>query len=148
MTAAAAAAALAVTIAWTGTAAAAPGHPAKAAHGRLAAAHRASPPPPLKFASQFGGGQYVTVVKCTGGSTPPPIRLGGSAQPLTVSGSGPSATALKSASVPGAFKPAYLCTILVEKRLPAPVRKVPKKVVIETGFGGKAGAVAHHHPRG
>jgi hypothetical protein len=36
----------------------------------------------------------------------------------------------------------------VEKRLPAPPRKVPKKVVIDTGFGGKAGAVAHHHPRG
>lgn len=143
-TAAASAAALAVTIAWTGTAAAAPGQPAKADHGRLAAAQQAAPPV-LKFATAFRG-QYVTLVKCSGGTTPPPVHLGSSAQPLTVTGSGSSATALKSLSAPGAFKPAYLCTILVEKRVPP--RKVPKKVVIETGFGGEAGAVAHHHPRG
>lgn len=91
----------------------------------------------------------MTVVTCTGKNAPPPIRLGGSAPPLTVTGSGPSATALKSASVPGAFKPAFLCTIVVEKRVPIKkVRKPLKKVVIGTGFGGKAGAVAHHHPRG
>lgn len=142
--AAAGAAALAVT-AWTGTAAAAPGQPAKAGQGRLTAAHQATTPT-RKFASVFAGGQYVTVVTCKGGSVPPPVHLGGSATPLTLAGSGPSATALKSASTPGAFKPAYLCTIFVEKRVPAP--KVPKKVVIETGFGGEAGAVAHHHPRG
>jgi hypothetical protein len=146
-TAAAGAAALAVTIGWTGIAAAAPGHPAKAESAKPAAA-RQDPPPPLTFASSYRGGQYVTVVKCSGGATPPPLHLGTAAAPLTLSGSGPSTSAMKSASVPTAFKPAYLCTILVEKRLPAPpARKVPKKAVIETGFGGMAGAVARHHPR-
>jgi hypothetical protein len=137
-----------------------------AAHGKVK--HHATPTLADVITSQLGdGGKYVTVVRCTGSvSTPPTIRLARLDDPLTVRGTRPTAAVIKQLAKPKTYKTVYSCTVTVKEKAPTP--KKPKKkhpvgcelgrggpwsggrschrVILNTGFGGEAGPVAHHHP--
>jgi hypothetical protein len=148
-------AALAVATVWGGLAAAAPrkpAHHAKPAATTIArqaakkAAKADAADPPIAFASEFRGGQFVTLVSCSSTVTPPPVRVGVPGAPLTLSGTGPSAGAATLLKKPGGYKTVYVCTIVVKKRVQKKVHL--RKVTISTGFGGEAGSVARHHPAG
>jgi hypothetical protein len=119
--------------------------------------------------SDFGGGTYVTQVRCTGAvAAPPPVRLARRDDPLTVRGARPTAGVVKLLAKPKAYKTVYRCTVIVKEKVP-PKQKTPptaKKscelgigvgvgwsrwgkchpVILNTGFGGEAGPVARHHP--
>jgi hypothetical protein len=164
--------AVAATLATATMAAAAAIVPAMAAPRPVAAhpaAQHAKLPafPPTVIASELDGGKYVTVVRCHGVDSPPPIHLARPATPLTVSGVGPSAAILKMLKHADPYKNIYTCTVLVEEKVPAtpkPVAKVKKahqagceimtggrngcakKVTLNTGFGGLAPQVTRHHP--
>jgi len=157
-------------------------------------------------ASRDATGAYVTVVTCSGTSTPPPVTVSGSA-PFTVKGIMDTVGVTKAlAKRPSGYVKVYTCTVTVLKKLPVcpagqsqvkgmtghatcmtPEEELawfvsmavsssgPKstacltakelagkgdhtahkaerfacavKVVLNTGFGGRAGAVSHHHPR-
>ena len=72
------------------------------------------------IASETSGGKYVTVVTCSGGATPPPIKLGAPGTPLTASGTGPSAGLSAMLSKPNPYKTVYTCSVTVEeKTIPA-----------------------------
>jgi hypothetical protein len=128
---------------------------------------------PDVIASQFGGGKYVTVVRCSGStSTPPPVRLARLDDPLTVRGAHPSAAVIKLLAKPKSYKTIYTCTVVVEVRVPAAKKKTTSKkscelgaaggggggtgrnhschhvIILDTGFGGEAGPVSGHHPAG
>jgi hypothetical protein len=139
-----------------------------AAHGKVK--HRATPTLADVITSQLGdGGKYVTVVRCTGSvPTPPTIRLARLDDPLTVRGTRPTAGVIRQLAKPKAYQTVYSCTVTVKEKAPTP--KKPKKthpvrcelgqggpwtggrschrVILNTGFGGEAGPVAHHHPAG
>jgi hypothetical protein len=128
---------------------------------------------PTQIASELDGGKYVTIVRCQGVDSPPPIHLAKSGTPLTVSGVGPSAAIFKMLKQADPYKNIYTCTVLVKEKVPAKpsaavtkkiaahkVRKsaceiatggstrCTKKVTLDTGFGGLARQVKHHRPAG
>ena len=158
------------------------GHPA--AHARSATAHARTAPAkataqqakpasslPTEIASELDGGKYVTVVRCQGVDSPPPVHLGKPGTPLIVSGGGPSAAISKMLKQADPYKDIYTCTVLVEEKVPAKPRaavtkkiaahkvrgceiatgggtRCTKKVTLNTGFGGLAPQVKQHHPAG
>ena len=180
------AAAATMAAATTGPALAAPrsvaGHPA--AHARSATAHARTAPEkataqqakpasslPTEIASELDGGKYVTVVRCQGVDSPPPVHLGKPGTPLIVSGGGPSSAISKMLKQADPYKDIYTCTVLVEEKVPAKPRaavtkkiaahkvrgceiatgggtRCTKKVTLNTGFGGLAPQVKQHHPAG
>ena len=142
--AAMAVAALAVATTWGGLAVAAPGKAGHQAKPTAKTAPKADPP--ITFDSEFGGGQFVTLVSCSSTVTPPPVSVGVPGAPLTLHGTGPSAGAATLLKKPGGYKTVYVCTIIVKKRVTKKFHL--RKVVISTGFGGEAGSVARHHPAG
>ena len=158
------------------------GHPA--AHARSATAHARTAPAkatakrakpassrPTEIASELDGGKYVTVVRCQGVDSPPPVHLGKPGTPLIVSGGGPSAAISKMLKQADPYKDIYTCTVLVEEKVPAKPRaavtkkiaahkvrgceiaagggtRCTKKVTLNTGFGGLAPQVKQHRPAG
>lgn len=158
------------------------GHPA--AHVRSATAHARTAPAkatakqakpasslPTEIASELDGGKYVTVVRCQGVDSPPPVHLGKPGTPLIVSGGGPSSAISKMLKQADPYKDVYTCTVLVEEKVPAKPRaavtkkiaahkvrgceiaagggtRCTKKVTLNTGFGGLAPQVKQHHPAG
>lgn len=149
----------------------APGHatpPRAVAHAK--AAHHAKRTLADVITSEFGdGGKYVTIVSCSGKvATPPPVLLNRLNDPLTIHGGIPTAATEKLLSQPKTYRTVYTCTVTVKVKTPKPKKKtVVKKcelgpgggkggpagsschrVVLNTGFGGDAGKVAHHHPAG
>ena len=158
------------------------GHPA--AHARSATAHARTAPAkatalqakpasslPTEIASELDGGKYVTVVRCQGVDSPPPVHLGKPGTPLIVSGGGPSSAISKMLKHADPYKDIYTCTVLVEEKVPAKPRaavtkkiaahkvrgceiatgggtRCTKKVTLNTGFGGLAPQVKQHHPAG
>ncbi|HEY1670625.1 MAG TPA: hypothetical protein VGG54_33420 [Trebonia sp.] len=158
------------------------GHPA--AHARSATAHARTAPAkatgkqakpasslPTEIASEIDGGKYVTVVRCQGVDSPPPVHLGKPGTPLIVSGGGPSSAISKMLKQADPYKDIYTCTVLVEEKVPAKPRaavtkkiaahkvrgceiatgggtRCTKKVTLNTGFGGLAPQVKQHHPAG
>ena len=125
---------------------------------------------PLKIVSLYGGGKYMSVVTCKGTKVPPPLHLKASGSPLTLRGLVPSAAQLESVTKNRTYTTVYTCTVVVEEDSPAPAKATPKpkpkptcelpvsgsspanachrKVALNTGFGGEAASVAHHHPHG
>lgn len=118
--------------------------------------------------SQFGSGQYVSVVSCSGQAAPPPVHLNGVSTPLQVTGTTPSYSVTKAMATPGRYKPVYTCAVVVEKQIPVAgkggglkrcelatgsgagkggMSGCHKPVTLNTGFGGRSGAVSGHHPR-
>jgi hypothetical protein len=112
--------------------------------------------------SDFGGGKYVTVVRCTGtASIPPAVRLARRDDPLTVRGARPAAAVVKLLGQPKTYKTVYTCTVIVKEKVP-PAKKgcelgpgrnwvsrwlsCDHKVILNTGFGGEAAPVGSHHP--
>jgi hypothetical protein len=182
------AAAATMAAATTGPAMAAPrsvtAHPA--AHAKTATAHASTTQAkttaqqakltsflPTETASELDGGKYVTIVRCQGVDSPPPIHLAKPGTPLTVSGVGPSAAIFKMLKQADPYKDIYTCTVLVEEKVPAKPRaavtkkiaahkvhgsgceiapgggtRCTKKVTLNTGFGGLARQVKHHRPAG
>jgi hypothetical protein len=119
---------------------------------------KSAPAAPTEIASEVEGGKYVTVVKCSGGMPPKPIRLAARDIPLTVHGTGSSPAIAAKLAKPNRYKTLYTCTVTV--RLQAPLTKIAVKkpsisvnckvctkiVTLNTGFGGLAGQVSKHHP--
>jgi hypothetical protein len=128
---------------------------------------------PTEIASEMDGGKYVTIVRCQGVDSPPPVHLAKPGTPLTVSGVGPSAAIFKMLKQADPYKNVYTCTVLVKEKVPGkPRAAVPKKiaahkarrsgceiatgggnrctkkVTLSTGFGGLAPQVRNHHPAG
>lgn len=128
---------------------------------------------PTEIASELDGGKYVTIVSCHGVDSPPPVHLARPGTPLTVSGVGPSAAIFKMLKQADPYKNIYTCTVVVKEKVPAkPSAAVTKKiaahkarrsaceiatgggtrctrkVTLDTGFGGLARQVKHHHPAG
>jgi hypothetical protein len=128
---------------------------------------------PTETASELDGGKYVTIVSCHGVDSPPPVHLAKPGTPLTVSGVGPSAAIFKMLKQADPYKNIYTCTVLVKEKVPAKpsaavMKKIAahkvrgpaceiatgggtrctKKVTLNTGFGGLARQVKHHHPAG
>jgi hypothetical protein len=129
--------------------------------------------PPTEIASELDGGKYVTIVSCHGVDSPPPVHLAKPGTPLTVSGAGPSAAIFKMLKQADPYKNIYTCTVLVKEKVPAKPRaavtkkiaahkvrrpaceiatgggtRCTRKVTLNTGFGGLARQVKHHHPAG
>jgi hypothetical protein len=128
-----------------------------------ATAQRAKLPvsPPTEIGSELDGRKYVTVVRCQGVDSPPPINLAKPGTPLIVSGVGPSAAILKMLQKPNPYKTIYTCTLVVRMKVAKPKkahktgceimtggRKGCKTVTLNTGFGGLAHQVTGHHPAG
>jgi hypothetical protein len=128
---------------------------------------------PTEIASELDGGKYVTIVSCHGVDSPPPVHLAKPGTPLTVSGVGPSAAIFKMLKQADPYKNIYTCTVVVKEKVPAKpsaavTKKIAahkvrgsaceiatgggtrctKKVTLNTGFGGLARQVKHHHPAG
>jgi hypothetical protein len=138
---------------------------------------------PTQIASEFDHDKYVTVVRCVGVDSPPPVHFGTGGVPLTVSGEGPSSAVFKMLKQADPYKTVYTCTVNVEEKTPAKPalagskkvaehwggcelpaggrtggkgwmrgargksgKRCTKKVTLNTGFGGLARQVAHHHP--
>jgi hypothetical protein len=89
-------------------------------------AEQAASDPSTAIAAESGDGKYVTVVRCSGESTPPPIKLGQPGTPLTASGSGPSAGLLALLSKPNPYKTVYTCTVAVEMKSTASSTATPE----------------------
>jgi hypothetical protein len=141
-----------------------------AAHGKTG--HPARPTLANVITSDFGGGKYVTVVRCTGtASTPPTVRLARSGDPLTVRGARPAAAVVKLLGQRRTYKTVYTCTVIVKEAVPPANKRAhlaarkscelgPGRtwvgrwlrcvhgVILNTGFGGEAGPVGGHHPVG
>ena len=158
----------------------------RAAHAKTTTAHARNTPAktsakqakptsslPTEIASELDGGKYVTVVRCQGVDSPPPVHLGKPGTPLIVSGGGPSTAIAKMLKQADPYKDIYTCTVLVEEKVPAKPRtavtkkiaahkvrgsrceiaaggrtRCTKKVTLDTGFGGLAPQVKDHHPAG
>jgi hypothetical protein len=128
---------------------------------------------PTEIGSNLDGGKYVTVVRCQGVDSPPPVRIARPGSPLMVSGAGHSAAILAMLKKPNPYKTIYTCTVVVKEKVPAKVKKTTahktgceiaagghtgsgstgkkgctKTVTLNTGFGGLAPRVAGHHPAG
>lgn len=143
-------------------------HPAEPAQ-RAAPLRAAGTPgpgfPPTTIGSELGQGKYVTVVRCQGVDSPPPVTLARPGTPLTVNGAGPSAAILAELKKPNPYKAIYTCTVTVEEKVPPKPRpavkhkkgceikeggraRCTKPVTLNTGFGGEAQQVKDHHPAG
>ena len=92
--------------------------PAKATAKQVTQAKRANSLP-TEIASELDGGKYVTVVRCQGVDSPPPVHLGKPGTPLIVSGGGPSTAISKMLKQADPYKEIYTCTVLVEEKMPA-----------------------------
>jgi hypothetical protein len=132
---------------------------------------------PEEIASEFKGGKYVTIVRCSGTvTTPAPVRIARPDVPLLVHGGALEAKIVKLLAKPHTYKTIYKCTVVVKEKVPSVVKKVKKVkrathkksceigapgkrgggkgagcshiVTLNTGFGGAAGPVAGHHPAG
>jgi hypothetical protein len=132
---------------------------------------------PEEIASEFKGGKYVTIVRCSGTvTTPAPVHIARPDVPLMVHGGALKAKIVKLLAKPHTYKTIYRCTVVVKVKVPAVVKKVKKVkktthkksceigtqgpgaggkgagcsriVTLNTGFGGAAGPVAGHHPAG
>lgn len=133
-------------------------HPVKRQIARKARAARAKAASPVRILSQYGNGQYVSVVHCQSGRVPPPLHLRKSGVPLHLAGQQPSATVTRSL---GQYKPVYRCTLVIKKKPVTPGKGGGIKpcehvrpgthgkchVTLNTGFGGAAGSVKGHRPR-
>ncbi|MDX6341906.1 MAG: hypothetical protein QOH87_2044 [Trebonia sp.] len=124
-------------------AAAAPAKPAKTTttttHAKLASSL------PTQVASELDGGKYVTIVRCQGVDSPPPVHLARPGAPLTVTGTGPSAAVFKMVNQADPYKDIYTCTVLVKEKVPAKPKPKPMakahKAGCEIGPGGLPGGV-------
>jgi hypothetical protein len=113
---------------------------------------------PTKIASELDHGKYVTLVECSGGAPPKPIRLAKRDIPLTVHGTGSSPAITAKLAQPNRYKTLYTCMVTVKLESPAVTAKkvsrsrrcvvCTKAVTLNTGFGGLAAQVAKHHPAG
>lgn len=119
---------------------------------------------PVKIISQYGSGQYVTVVTCNGATVPGPVQLNHPRTPLRVTGANATPATVSALAKPRAYKKIYSCTVIVEKKVPAGkssrcelpgVAVSPgkgagacgkRRVTLNTGFGGMSQPVARHHP--
>lgn len=134
-------------------------HPVKRQIARKAKAAKASKAAsPVQILSQYGNGQYVSVVHCQGGQVPPPLHVREPGVPLHLAGQKPSATVTRSL---GQYKPVYRCSLVIKKKPVMPGKGGGIKpcehvkpgmhgkcnVTLNTGFGGRAGAVKGHRPR-
>ena len=112
-------------------AAAAPAKPAKTttttAHAQLASSL------PTQVASELDGGKYVTIVRCQGVDSPPPVHLAAPGAPLTVTGAGPSAAVFKMLNQADPYKDVYTCTVLVKEKVPAKPKPAAHKTGCEIG---------------
>jgi hypothetical protein len=137
-----------------------------AAHAKLASSAA------TEIDSELQDGKYVTVVRCHGVDSPPPVQLAKPGTPLTVSGVGPSAAIAAMLHKPNPYKTVYTCTVIIEVKVPPKTVKVPPKathkrgceiatggagrtgvgctkaVTLNTGFGGMSSQVKDHHPAG
>ena len=117
-------------------AAAAPAKPAKttttAAHAQLANSL------PTQVASELDGGKYVTIVRCQGVDSPPPVHLAAPGKPLTVTGAGPSAAVFKMLNQADPYKDVYTCTVLVKEKVPAKPKPAARKAGCEIRPPGRA----------
>lgn len=121
-------------------------------------ARKAKAASPVRIVSQYGNGQYVSVVHCQSGRVPPPLRIRKPGVPLHLAGQRPAPAVVKSM---GQYKPVYRCTLVIEKKPFKPGKGGGIKpcehvrpsmhgrchVTLNTGFGGEAGKVAGHRPR-
>lgn len=128
---------------------------------RAAKDPRLAAPDPVQINSQYGSGQYVSVVDCQGKQTPPPVRIQAPQTPLRLTGTKPSFAVARAMATQGRYKTVYTCTLVVKKEIPrAPGKgggikscehprtaKGQCRVTLNTGFGGAAGAVTRHRPR-
>jgi hypothetical protein len=87
--------------------------------------------PSRVIAGESDGGKYVTVVTCSGGATPPPIRLAAPGTPLTTSGTGPPAGISAMLRKPNLYKTVYTCSVTVEEKT-VPVKPNAKGAVRKT----------------
>jgi hypothetical protein len=145
--------------------------PAKAAKAEKAAKARKTGKPagnadPVKIISQYDSGQYVTVVTCNGATVPGPVQLNHPRTPLRVTGANAAPATVRALAKPRVYKKVYSCTVIVEKKVPAPAGKGGRcelpgvavspgkgagacgehRVMLNTGFGGMSQPVARHHP--
>ncbi|MGH3247379.1 MAG: hypothetical protein ACRDOI_14400 [Trebonia sp.] len=140
------------------------------AQAKAAAARRArlANQLPTQIGSDLDRGKYVTVVRCQGVDSPPPVRLARPGSPLMVNGTGHSAAILAMLKKPNPYKTIYTCTVVVKEKVPAKAKKAKtgceittgghqgsgrtgkkgctKPVTLNTGFGGLAPRVSGHHP--
>ncbi|MCL2586124.1 MAG: hypothetical protein FWE35_27125 [Streptosporangiales bacterium] len=121
-------------------------------------ARQAKAASPIRILSQYGNGQYVSVVHCQSGHVPPPLHVSKPGTPLNLSGQHPSAAVTRSL---GRYKPVYRCSLVIKKKPAAPGKGGGIKpcehvrpgthgrcnVTLNTGFGGEAGPVSGHRPR-
>jgi hypothetical protein len=136
-----------------------------AAHAKLAASNAAT-----EIDSELQDGKYVTVVRCHGVDSPPPVQLAKPGTPLTVSGVGPSAAIAAMLHKPNPYKTVYTCTVIIEVKVPPKATRTKathkrgceiatggagrtgggctKAVTLNTGFGGMSSQVKNHHPAG
>ncbi|HEY1822601.1 MAG TPA: hypothetical protein VGG83_21970 [Trebonia sp.] len=133
-------------------------HTATAARPKAAAAQGVNPPTVIN--SQLDGGKYVTVVRCQGVDSPPPVTVGKPGTPLTVHGEDPSAAVVTKLKKVSPYKTIYTCTVVVQEKVPvkppkagceikaakAGTRPCSKPVTLNTGFGGLAPQVKDHRP--
>lgn len=116
---------------------------------------------PVQINSQYGSGQYVSVVDCQSRQAPPPVRLQAPQTPLRLTGTVPSLAVARAMATRGRYKTVYTCTLVVKKEIPrtpgkgggirpcehARTAKGKCRVTLNTGFGGAAGSVSGHRPR-
>lgn len=99
---------------------------------------------PVRIVSQYGRGQYVSVVRCHGEKVPPPVHLRQGRTPIRLTGGKPTSAVLKATAQRGRYSTVYTCTIVVKKKkLSSPVRRI---VTVNTGLGGAAHSVSRHRP--
>lgn len=109
---------------------------------------------PVQIVSQYGPGQYVSVVNCQGQQVPPPVHLQAPNTPLQLQGVKPSYAVALAMAMPGRYKTVYSCTLVVKRETQTPVARVAKvgkggglkHVTLNTGFGGESRSVFRHHP--
>lgn len=121
---------------------------------------------PVMIISQYDSGRYVTVVTCNGATVPGPVQLNHPRTPLRVTGANATPATVSALAKPRVYKKIYSCTVIVEKKVPAPAGKgsgceLPgvavshgkgagacgeRRVTLNTGFGGMSQPVARHHP--
>jgi hypothetical protein len=97
---------------------------------------------PTVIDSELDGGKYVTVVRCQGVDSPPPVTLGKPDTPLTVHGQDPAATVVKALTKANPYKTIYTCTVVVQQKVPPKPKPTPHKPACEfaTGTGGSGGS--------
>ncbi|HEY6497591.1 MAG TPA: hypothetical protein VIZ43_30295 [Trebonia sp.] len=139
------------------------GRTAAAARPKKTGGRRATDPPTV-IDSELDGGKYVTVVRCHGVDSPPPVTVGEPGTPLVVHGTDPAAAVVKGLTTAHPYKTIYACTVVVQQKVPPKPKphkagcEIPtsanragtcgKPVTLNTGFGGLAPQVKDHTPAG